>query len=244
MRIGRWFALACSVSLIAWIPFAGAQEGRGAAMSASDGLTEVKSRRFDEVYVRPGVDLRAYSKVMVDATGVTFTSRWLRYLNEHPIAVLQGTTVSQADLIAAGMRSDLRESFATVFKGSGYQVVAAPAADVLLLSMRLVDLHINAPDTVINALPSRVLTHEAGEATLVLELRDSANGTLLGRIIDRRTAGTRGPGVRGNPQGMRSATTASNTFDFGSLFDLWAWSCIDEIKSQSPVALNPPAPTH
>jgi hypothetical protein len=240
MRIRRWFAVVCSASLIAGTPLAAAQTGPGAAISASDGLAEVKSRYFDKVYVRPGADFRGYKKVMVDATQVTFTERWLSDLNEHRIAVLQGTTASQAALIAAGMRSDLRESFANVFKGSGYEIVAAPGADVLLLSMRLIDLHINAPDTVINALPSRVLTHEAGQATLVLELRDSASGTLLGRIIDRRMAGTRGPGVPGNRQGMRMATTASNAMDFGSLFDLWAWSCVDELKAQSPVALNAP----
>jgi hypothetical protein len=98
------------------------------------------------------------------------------------------------------------------------------------------DLYINAPKTVTQALPSRVYTYDAGHATLALEVRDSATGTLLGRVVDYRTAG-----YRGGPRSMRITTTASNQFDFESMFDVWATSCIDELKAQSPLAVNVPA---
>jgi Protein of unknown function (DUF3313) len=160
----------------------------------------------------------------------------LKDLNEHRIAVLQGTTVANADRIAGEMRSGLRDTFANTFRNAGYEIVAAPGADVLGVSLRVFDLYINAPATVTQALPSRVYTHDAGEATLPLEVRDSTTGALLGRIVDHRIAGN-----RGGPRSLRITTTASNQFDFESLFNVWARYCIDELKAQSPVAMNAPA---
>ncbi|HXX86417.1 MAG TPA: DUF3313 family protein [Casimicrobiaceae bacterium] len=217
---------------------AAAQVGGKVASGGPDGLVQVKSRWFGEVYLRPGADFRGYTKVMLGPTQVAFAERWLSDLNEHRIAVLQGTTVADANRIAEATGSVLIQSFANVFKAAGYEIVTAPGADVLELSPRLVDLYINAPDTVTRALPaSRVYTYNAGEATLVLEIRESKTGTLLARVVDHRTAGFHNAGTR---RGVRVTTTPSNLFDFGSLFDLWASNCIDELKVWSPVALNAP----
>ena len=116
-------------------------------------------------------------------------------------------------------------------------MVAAPGAGVLGLSVGVVDLYINAPASVTQALPSRIYTYEAGLATLVLEVHDSTTGTLLARIVDRRTVG-----LRGGPQpNVRITTLATNRFDFGTLFTLWAQNSIDELKSASRLAMNAPA---
>jgi hypothetical protein len=238
MRIHQWFAIACGVALIAGAPVASGQAGSGAASTDSDGLVEVKSNRFDHVYLRPGADFRSYKKVMLSPTQVTFAKNWLTELNSRNsrIAVLQGTTVADADRIAEDMRSSLHDVFSGVFRSAGYEIVAAPGPDVLGFSLRVIDLYINAPKTVTQALPSRVYTHDAGQATLALEVRDSATGALLGRVVDRRTAGN-----RGGPRSIRITTTSSNQIDFESLFGVWANSCIDELKAQSRVAMNVPA---
>jgi hypothetical protein len=251
MRIRQWFAIACGAALIAGAAVAAAQPdssaasraqpgqaGSGAASSALDGLVEVKSQRFDHVYLRPGADFRGYAKIMLSPTQVTFAKNWLEDMNHHRIAVLQGTTAADAERIAEGMRSGLRNVFADAFRRAGYQTVTAPGVDVLGISLRVSDLYINAPDTVIHALPSRVYTYDAGHATLELEVRDSGTGALLGRVVDRRTAGYRG----GSRADVRITTPASNRFDFESLFGTWARYCIDELKAQLPVAMNAPAP--
>ena len=52
-----------------------------------------------------------------------------------------------------------------------------------------------------------------GEATLVIELRDSPTGALLGRVLDRReTLDT----------GMQWSNRVTNTSDFRNLFKAWA----------------------
>jgi hypothetical protein len=76
-------------------------------------------------------------------------------------------------------------------------------------------------------------TTEAGEATLVLEARDSRTGLLMGRILDRRE--TR------STAGMQMSTSVSNKSDFRALFRQWAGIAvkgIDELKAHSPVPDN------
>jgi hypothetical protein len=238
MKIRQWFAIACGVALIGGATGASGQAGGDAAATDLDGLIKVKSNRLDQVYLRPSADFRRYTKVMLSPTQVTFAKNWLAELNSRNsrIAVLQGTTAEDADRIAQDVRSGLRNAFTETFRRAGYEVVSAPGPDVLGLSVRVFDLYINAPKTVTQALPSRVYTYDAGHATLALEVRDSATGTLLGRVVDYRTAG-----YRGGPRSMRITTTASNQFDFESMFDVWATSCIDELKAQSPLAVNVPA---
>jgi len=232
MRLREWFAIACGVALVAGTTTAPGQAGSGAT-SDRDTLAEVKSRQLDHVYLRPGVDFRGYTKVMLDPAQVTFARNWLKDLNEHRIAVLQGTTAADADRIAGEMRSGLRDAFATTFRSAGYEIVAAPGADVLAVALVMTDLYINAPVTVTQALPSRVYTHDAGEATLAFDIRDSTTGALLGRVVDHRIVGN-----RGGPRSIRITTTASNQFDFENLFDAWAQYSVYELKAQSPVTKN------
>lgn len=238
MKIRQAFAIACGAALIASASVAPGQTVSGAASSDPDGLVEVKSTRFDHVYLRPGADFRRYTKALLSPTQVAFAESWLADLNSRNsrIAVLQGTTVADADRIAAEMRSALRDSFANNFRSAGYEIVTAPGTDVLGFSLRVIDLRINAPKTVTQALPSRVYTHDAGEATLALEIRDSTTGALLGRFVDHSIAGN-----RGGPRSLRITTTSSNQIDFESLFGLWAGRCIDELRAQPPVAMNVPA---
>ena len=136
MKIGQWFAIACGVALIAGTTSALGQTASAVTAGAPDALVEVKSKDFDRVYVRPGTDFRAYTKVTLGPTQVAFADRWLSDMNFHRIAVLQGTTVADAERIAQDTRTGLRDVFAAQFQRAGYEVVAAPGAGVLGLSVR------------------------------------------------------------------------------------------------------------
>jgi hypothetical protein len=236
MRTRPWFVIACGVALIAGAPIAASQVSSGPASSDQDRLVEIKSNRFDQVYLRPGVDFRGYTKVMFGPAQVTFAQSWLTDMNKNRIAVLQGTTAADAEHIADDVRASLREVFANAFRSEGYEIVTAPGPDVLDLSLAVIDLYINAPRTVTQALPSRVLTNEAGRATLALELRDATTGALLGRLVDRDTAGNRG----GSRPRLRITTTVTNRFDFEALFGAWARYSIDELKAKPRVAMSVP----
>ena len=71
---------------------------------------------------------------------------------------------------------------------------------------------------------------EAGEATLVLEVRDSLTNALMGRALDRRET-RRGAG-------MQMTTSVTNQTEFRALFRQWASIAakgLEELKSHSPV---------
>ena len=242
MRIRGLFAIACGVALVAGAAVAAAQTGSSAASSDLDGLVKVKSKRFDDVYLRPGADFRGYTRVMFAPTQVTFARNWMKDMNSQPISLRQRTTPESAARIAEKVRTGFGDAFANAFKSAGYEIVAAPGPDVLNVSLRVIDLYINAPETVTLSEPSRVYTFDAGEATLALEVRDSTTGALLERVVDRRTSGDRGS--------FRSSfmitNPVSNRFNFDRLYDLWARSYIkslEELKAQ-PVAMNVPAQKH
>jgi hypothetical protein len=193
-----------------------------------DGLVEVKAKKMDAAYLLPGADFRPYTKVIVDPTQVAFRKDWIRSQNDRR-DLSRNVSQEDADKILAAARSNFDDIFAEAFTKAGYAVVTAPGPDVLRISTAVVNLYVNAPD-IMTAGRSYSFTAEAGEATLVLETRDSQTGALMARVLDRRE--TRGTGT------MQMSTSTSNLSEFRSLFKQWAGIAVkgmDELKAQSPV---------
>jgi hypothetical protein len=121
------------------------------------------------------------------------------------------------------------EVFHEAFGKAGYTIVDKPGPDVLRVTPGVVNLYVNAPD-VMSAGRSTSYTANAGEATMLLELRDSQSNALLGRVLDRRE--TR------DSMGMQTANRVTNTADFRLLFKSWASGCVkglETLKSVSPL---------
>lgn len=202
------------------------------APTSWDGLVEVKARKMDTVFVLPGADFRGYTKVMIDPTEVAFRKDWLKEMNRQSTGVSRRLTQEDAAKIMEAARSNFDDIFKDAFQKSGYAVVTAPGPDVLRVATGVLNLYINAPD-VLSTGTTRAYTANAGEATLVIEARDSATGALLGRVIDRRE--TRDSGQ------AQIANRVTNTADFRVLFKDWANITIkglDELKAHSPVPLD------
>jgi len=189
-----------------------------------DGLIEVNSPRLDAVYLLPGADFRAYTKVMLDQPEVAFRKDWMRTMNQG-----MGSRVTEAEAgeILSTIQSNTTDIFAEAFTKAGHPVVAEPGPDVLRVRSAVVNLYVNAPDTRSSAF-SRTFTANAGEATLVLELRDSLTNALLGRVLDRRET-----------QGMPGASnSATNLSEYRQLASRWAKTSVkglDALKAISPV---------
>lgn len=197
-----------------------------------DGLVEVKAKRMDAVFLLPGADFRPYTKVMIDPTEVAFHKDWMKNINRDSPGV--SNDVNQEDMakIAAEARSNFGDIFAEAYQKGGYQVVTTPGKDVLRISTGIANLYINAPDVQAPG-RSRTYTMEAGEATLVLEVRDSTTNALLGRVVDRRE--TQSTGM------MQLSSSVSNLSDFRLMFKSWAGICVkgmEELKENSPVPLD------
>lgn len=151
-----------------------------AAMADAEGLQKVKVPGLDTVYAQPGAKLSAYDKVMLDPIEVSFSKSW------QPDSGHQRITAAEKQEIRDGLAKALREAFSKELTRSGrYDVVDAPGDDVLRIKAEIRDLYINAPDLQ-RAGVTRSYALSAGEMTLVAELRDSATGALIARIIDRK----------------------------------------------------------
>lgn len=194
-----------------------------------DGLVEVESKRMDAAFLLPGADFRPYAKVMIDPTEVAFRKDWMRSVNEDRRDLSRRVTEQDAEKILEAARSNFDDLFAEAFTKAGYPVVTTPGPDVLRISTAVLNLYVNAPD-VASSGRSMTFTTEAGEASLVVEARDSTTGALMGRVLDRRE-------TRGTAR-MQVSTSVSNRAEFRALFKQWAEISVkglEELKAQSPV---------
>ena len=84
---------------------------------------------------------------------------------------------------------------------------------MLRVSSALVDVYVNAPDTMEPG-RSRTYTMSAGRATLIAELRDSETGAILARIADGRE--TR------NDTFLRLSSSVENSAEARAMVSNWA----------------------
>jgi hypothetical protein len=197
-----------------------------ATASNWDGLVEVNARRLDTAFLLPGADFRPYTKVFLDEPEVAFRNNWMRDMNRSR-STGRRVTESDAQRILADVGTSTRDIFTRAFTDAGFEVVTKPSEDALRVRVGIVDLFVNAPDTM-SAGRSRTFTTNAGEATLVLEARDSLTNALLARVVERRE-------TRGLP-GQTNRVT--NTQEFRTLASNWARiaaSGLNGLKGISPV---------
>ncbi len=209
-------------------PIAAAPALAAKAPTTWDGLLQIKSKRFDLVYLAPDATFAGYTKVMLDPTEVTVHKTWRRDYNSSGVGV--GRDVSEKDVqkvITQGIAA-AHDIFVKEFNEGGYPVVTEPGPDVLWLRTGVLDVRVSAPDTM-DAGRVYSFANEAGEATYFVEVRDSQTGALLGRAVDRRVAGD-------NTIGQRNRVT--NRMDFRRLVERWAELSIrglNELKARAPV---------
>lgn len=217
-------ALSLGLSTVSALPALAAK-----APTTWDNLVQIKSKKLDLVYLLPGADFRGYTKVMLDPTEVAFRKNFVRDYNSGSVMSLD-RRVTDADVqrMSGQAKAGFEEVFKEAYEAAGYQVVTEAGPDVLRVRTAVLDLYVTAPD-LRSATRSRSYSEEAGEATLVLEVRDSVTGAILGRAVDKRTVGDMG-GIR---------DSVSNRSDFTQTFKAWAKrgaEGLTELKAQSPIS--------
>ncbi len=183
------------------------------ATATFDGLYPVKNAKADEAWARPDFDLSGYTKIMAVRANVQYrittnggqsnanSSRGGEYFIDAAARTRFESLVSQIFLEELG-------------KSERYTLVDEPGPDVLLVSGSLLDIASFVPQTQ-TGMNSGVAIRKIGEATLVLELRDSQSGTALARSVDRRAAEHFGGQ-------MQRSTTVSNRQEVTRLLKFWA----------------------
>lgn len=194
-----------------------------ASAQSWEGLTRVKRRGLDEVYVREGTTLAQYTRVMLDPVEVSFDRNWDprrgpgALESADPVAIRQGLAKLARDVF----RRELE-------KKGGYPLVEEPGKDVLRVRAQIVDLYINAPETS-SASPTRTYVVSAGEMTLVAELHDSQTNALLARVVDRQR------GLERGLDELQIANRVTNTAEADRILSQWAGrlrNALDKARAQ------------
>jgi len=149
-----------------------------------DGLHLIPDSKLAIVYAQPGASLSGYDKVMLLDSYVAFRKNWERDQRSQSTSL---TRLSSRDI--ERIKTDLAKAFRDVFteelEKGGYPVVSEAGEDVLLVRPAIINLDVNAPDTM-SAGRTRTYTQSAGEMTLYVELYDSVTGDLIAKAMDRR----------------------------------------------------------
>jgi hypothetical protein len=177
------FALLQSCPLQAAKPYI--ETGPGAERSF-DGLYRVKRSRMGAAWVREGMDLSRYDRLMVHGVGIAY--RPVESSGSSSMARRRGATdfpisPENREKLSVALREEVMDELA---KGKRFQLTDEAGEGVLLLVGGLIDVVSHVPPEG----PGRndVYLDSVGEATLVLELRDSLTGAIIARAADRRAA--------------------------------------------------------
>jgi len=143
-----------------------------------EGLEQVDARAVDIAFVRPGIKFRAYTGLLVEEPELAFRTPD-RSKQQFPLTKAQKTRFR--DLLAEQFRIELAKS-------KQLRLVEEAGPDVLRLKIRVQDIHASVPPRGIGGVGLAGFALEAiGEATIVLELRDSQSEETLARAVDSRT---------------------------------------------------------
>jgi hypothetical protein len=175
-----------------------------------DGLQKVSVKGLDLAFARPGATLAAYGRVKLEPVEVAFRKDW----NPTRTGSSLKLTAEERENIRSGTAKIVYEEFAKALRTkSSYQVVDEIGPDVLRVKINIVNLYVNAPDT-LSAGRSRTYTVSAGEMTLFAELFDSETGAIIARVADRREA--RGTGM------MQLSSSVVNAGEAQTIAASWA----------------------
>ena len=150
-----------------------------------DGLHEVKGGSADQAWARPGTDLSKYSKIMLQSAGIEYRpgGEAQRTWNSRSIDGIWEVTDEQK----ARLQEVLREAFrGELSKSKHFTIVSEAGPDVLLIRGAVLDVVSYVPPEPVGR--SDIYLSRIGEATLLLELRDSITEAILARAVDRRAA--------------------------------------------------------
>ena len=164
-----------------------------------DGLVRIDNSRFQNAWIDPDVDLRQYNKII--PVRAEFEFRAVKKSR-------QATTLQRSSQDEFWMSPEDRERLVTevseVFqdelkRSSSFTITDTPAPDALIVVGTLHDIVSRVPPNLVGR--GEIFITSVGEATLVLELRDSLSGETIYRAVDRRSGEQPGgrSAIRANP---------------------------------------------
>jgi len=158
-----------------------------------DGLVPISNARFTNAWIDPDVDLAGYDKIMAGGAEFEFRavkkssgSTSMRRGNETEFWISDKNKQKLIDTVGEVFVEELQKS-------EHFEIVNEAGPDVLIVVGVLHDIVSRVPPDMIGR--GDIYLSSVGEATLILELRDSLSGETIYRAIDRRAAERAGGSV-------------------------------------------------
>ena len=142
-----------------------------------EGLQRVEARNYEVAFVRPGVDFTRYDKLLVDEMELAFRTPD-RSRNQFPL------TEDQKEQFQALLEAAFADESG---KLENLELTDEPGPTVMDISIRVQDVQAALPGRGVGQIGrAAIALVAAGEATLVIELRDSQSEEVLVRVFDQR----------------------------------------------------------
>jgi len=176
---------------------------------SGDEATEALLVRFDDtrlqqVFVKPGIDLSRYSKMLIQPAG--FDYKDVPEVRNPDRRSTSRTAYPLTESQRREFESSVDKVFSKEFlKSKHFVEVAEPGPDVLLVRGALSDIVSYVPPE--RATRDTVLLSVIGQATLLLELRDSESQELLASAADRRSVEPNRVSINVNSRPINKAQT-------------------------------------
>jgi hypothetical protein len=177
-----------------------------------DGLHKVDRTVMDDVWVKPDLDLAQYNKIYLSDITVSFkdvddkSSRLYNRMNRSNDYTISN---KNKEKISKEIKSALKKQLA---KLKGFESADKAGDDVLSIEAFVIDIVSHVPP--LDYRKTDIYLRSAGEATLILEFRDSISNEILIRAIDQRDAEQ--PGGT-----LKKATPITNITEFRKLANDW-----------------------
>jgi len=155
------------------------------AETSFDGLVRIDNARFAGAWIDPDVDLKQYSKIIPGGAEFEFrnvqkmSASAARRANEREFWISDSNKQRLADTVTEVFDEELQKS-------KYFTVTDEPAPDALIIVGGLHDIVSQVPPEDVGR--SEVWLRSVGEATLVIELRDSLSNEVVYRAVERRAA--------------------------------------------------------
>ena len=155
------------------------------AETTFDGLVRIDHARFEAAWIDPNVDLKKYTKIIPGGAEFEFrnvqkmSASAARRSNEREFWISDTNKQRLVDTVTEVFTEELQKS-------EHFTVTDEPGPDALIIVGGLHDIVSQVPPQDVGR--SEIWLRSVGEATLVIELRDSLSNEVVYRAVERRAA--------------------------------------------------------
>ncbi len=155
------------------------------AETTFDGLVRIDHSRFAAAWIDPDIDLTQYDKILPGGAAFEFRSvqkmsaTQARRSNEREFWISDSNKQRLIDTVSEVFSEELQQS-------EHFTITDEPGPDTLVITGALHDIVSRVPPEDVGR--SEIWLRSVGEATLIIELRDSLSNEVVYRAVERRAA--------------------------------------------------------